>query len=94
MGIPSSIKLYYFCQSICGLIYAGLLATYLDAMDDRTDKILRMRDVTALVGLGRSTIFRMIAAGRFPKAIRLGERARGYKLSELKEWIDERSSAR
>jgi prophage regulatory protein len=35
--------------------------------DDDNDKILRLRDVEAIVGLKRSTIYRKISEGIFPR---------------------------
>lgn len=55
-------------------------------------KILRLNEVKARTGLGRSTIYLRIAQGSFPKSIALGERAVGWLESDLDEWINERIS--
>lgn len=60
---------------------------------DMTEKMLRRPAVEQLVGLGRSTIYAMIAEGTFPKPLKLGKRAVGWRESEITAWIDNRSSA-
>lgn len=52
-----------------------------------SEKILRLPDVRARVGLSRSSIYAKIEAGEFPKGIALGPRARGWVESEISEWI-------
>ncbi len=56
------------------------------------DKIYRRPDVEALVGLSRSTIYAMIADGSFPKPIKLGKRAVGWRRSDVLAWLDNRTS--
>lgn len=41
-------------------------------------KILRIHDVMAMIGLARSTIYKYIGEGYFPKQIRLCRRAVGW----------------
>jgi len=53
-------------------------------------KILRLKEVKTRTGLGRSTIYLLIAQGSFPRSIALGERAVGWLESDLDEWINER----
>lgn len=58
------------------------------------DRIVRVREATKIVGLSRSTIFRLERQGRFPKRIRLGPAPTspvGWRLSDLKAWIDQRA---
>jgi prophage regulatory protein len=51
-------------------------------------RLLRLREVQAMVGLARSTIYQMIAAGRFPAGTRVGERARRWPIVEIVAWQD------
>jgi len=53
-------------------------------------KILRLKEVKTRTGLGRSTIYLLIAQGSFPRSIALGERAVGWLESDLDECINER----
>lgn len=60
---------------------------------NRTDKILRERDVISLVGLSRSTIWRLEQSGRFPRRKRVGLRAVGWSMEEVQQWISSRPTA-
>ncbi|MFD0908592.1 helix-turn-helix transcriptional regulator [Ruegeria arenilitoris] len=57
------------------------------------DKIYRRPDVESLVGLSRSTLYAMIAEGAFPKPIKLGKRAVGWRQSDVLSWLESRASA-
>ncbi|WP_210269807.1 helix-turn-helix transcriptional regulator [Hyphomicrobium methylovorum] len=52
------------------------------------DTMLRVDDVVRLTGLSHSTIKRMISDGRFPKHLRIGERAKGWLARDVKAWIE------
>jgi prophage regulatory protein len=58
-----------------------------------TDQLLRRPDVEQLTGLRRSTMYRLIAEGRFPAAVRLTERAVAWRASEVAQWVASRKSA-
>jgi len=49
--------------------------------------ILRLPDVSIKTGLARSTIYKFISEGRFPRPIQLGPRAVGWLISELDDWV-------
>ncbi|WP_285675117.1 helix-turn-helix transcriptional regulator, partial [Paralimibaculum aggregatum] len=46
-----------------------------------------------LTGLARSTIYLHIARGEFPKPVRLGPRAVGWKEADIAVWIASREEA-
>jgi len=48
---------------------------------------LSYRDVTELYGLGRRTILRMVATGRFPKPRQVGPRRVLFDAAELEAWF-------
>jgi prophage regulatory protein len=52
-----------------------------------TDRILRLPEVKANVGLSRSTIYLRIEEGSFPKPISLGARAVGWLESDIEAWV-------
>lgn len=56
--------------------------------------ILRLPEVIKTTGLGRSTIFRDINLGNFPKPIKLGKKSTGWLSSDISAWIDSRIQAR
>ena len=58
------------------------------------DQVMRMKDVVKKIGLCRATIYSMISRGEFPRPIRIGERATGWRESELEAWLARRSEAR
>jgi prophage regulatory protein len=55
-----------------------------DAGSDRL--FARMSTVLLLTGLGRSTIYRLIAEDKFPAQVRIGTRAVGWRWSDLERW--------
>ncbi|CAM5391920.1 AlpA family phage regulatory protein [Alcaligenes faecalis] len=52
----------------------------------------RMKDVIRITSLSRPTLYRRIAAGRFPAPVKLGGRASGWTAQALQAWIDDPSS--
>lgn len=52
-----------------------------------TDRILRLRAVLDRTGLSRSTLYRKIQEGTFPKQIRIGIRCAGWRESAVAEWL-------
>ncbi|MEM5455822.1 AlpA family transcriptional regulator [Paraburkholderia phytofirmans] len=60
----------------------------------KMDQVMRMKDVVKKIGLCRATIYAMISRGEFPRPIRIGERATGWRESELEAWLSNRTSAR
>lgn len=52
-----------------------------------TDKFLRMKDVTEIVGMHRSTIYKRINEGSFPKAISIGGRSIRFLESSIRQWM-------
>ena len=55
-------------------------------------QILRRKDVESMVGLSRSTIYKLMNQGLFPKAIRLGPRAVGWRISDIENWINQQAA--
>ena len=47
----------------------------------------------ARIGLARSTIYRMIEAGTFPRPVKIGQRAVAWPESDIERWIAERPEA-
>ncbi|PLR64539.1 AlpA family transcriptional regulator [Pseudomonas sp. QC2] len=50
-------------------------------------RIIRLKDVINSTGLARSTIYKYIDEGTFPKSVSLGERCVGWVEGEVHEWI-------
>lgn len=56
--------------------------------------LLRRKEVQARVALGRSNLYRLMALGRFPRSVPLGERAVAWDADEIEAWIAERIALR
>lgn len=61
-----------------------------DAQDPAPTVFLRMPSVMRLTGLGRSTIYRLMAQQQFPCPVRVGVRAVAWRRSELAMWSETR----
>ena len=48
----------------------------------------RLPTVIAATGLGRSTIYRLIASGTFPPPVHLGPRAVAWRWTDLDKWSE------
>jgi len=55
-----------------------------------TPMFLRIGAVMRLTGLGRSTIYRMMAEHSFPHPVRLSRRRTAWRWSDLDKWRNER----
>ena len=58
-----------------------------------TPHLLRLPAVLRLTGLGRSTLYRMIAEHRFPAPVQLSKRAVAWREDEVRPWADARPRA-
>ncbi len=54
---------------------------------EQTVRILRIREVTALVGMSAVTLWRHEREGRFPRRIQLSGSGVGWRSDEIQEWI-------
>ena len=50
-------------------------------------RIIRLSEVLARTGLARSTVYKYIGEGFFPKPVSLGDRAVGWVESEVHDWV-------
>jgi prophage regulatory protein len=51
-----------------------------------TDFLLRRKEVELIAGISRSSIYRLIKAGKFPRPVSLGTGAVRWKKSSIIEW--------
>ncbi len=56
-------------------------------MTETSDRILRIKEVLIATGLSRSTLYRKISAGNFPRQIKIAERCAGWRKSSIDEWM-------
>ena len=60
---------------------------------DTPAMLLRTGSVVRVTGLGRSTIYRLVARDEFPPPVRLSIRAVAWRRSDLERWTNARGSA-
>lgn len=61
--------------------------------DNPGPAFLRMPSVMHMTGLGRSTIYRMMAEQRFPSPVKLSTRAVAWRREDLERWSDDLKAA-
>lgn len=59
----------------------------------QADRLLKITEVSAQVGLGKSAIYEMITAGAFPAPVKIGCASRWSEL-EIQKWIEDRKRER
>lgn len=55
--------------------------------------LIRIKEVCLLVGVSRSTIYRMVDEGSFPKPLDLGERFKAWQKKTVIDWINSHARA-
>ena len=64
-----------------------ILPIFLGGNRGMTDRLLTRPEVEGRCGIARSTIYRLMRSGRFPKSIRISPGAVRWRESEIIEWI-------
>jgi len=54
-------------------------------------QFIRIRRVLEMIGVSRTTLWRMVQAGTFPRPVRITERNRGYDLETVEAWMTART---
>ncbi len=54
-------------------------------------RILRIREVSEQTGLSKSSIYKQIRLGKFPRAVKLTKRASGWHEEAVREWMMNKS---
>ena len=65
-----------------------------NAILSATPAFYRISDVLRITAPSRPTLYRRIAAGRFPPPVHLGGRACGWSAAALQAWIDDHEGYR
>ena len=58
------------------------------------ERLIKLNEVKQDTGLSRSSIYRLVKNGDFPKPVKLGERASAWLESEVNNWIADRIEQR
>ena len=56
-------------------------------MTENPDRILRLKTVLERTGLSRSTLYRKIESGTFPKNVQISIRGVGWRESAVDAWV-------
>jgi prophage regulatory protein len=51
-------------------------------------QLLRLAEVSKMIGLSRSAIYQMIERGRFPAGVHVGTRARRWRMGDVGAWLE------
>ncbi|WP_020166618.1 MULTISPECIES: helix-turn-helix transcriptional regulator [Methylotenera] len=54
------------------------------------DRYIRIKELTVMLGIARSTIYKLMKEDKFPKQIKLTERTSVWRLSVINQWISDR----
>ena len=57
------------------------------------DRLLRRRHVEEITGLSRSSIYRLMQDGEFPRPVRVGPAAVRWRSSDITDWLESRPVA-
>ncbi|MEQ1599833.1 MAG: AlpA family phage regulatory protein [Methylotenera sp.] len=57
------------------------------------DRYLRIKELSAMLGMSKSSIYRLVQENKFPKQIKLAERTSVWRLSVINKWIEDREKA-
>ena len=52
------------------------------------DRLLRLTELTRMLGVSRSTVYRYLAVGRLPPPVHLSSRCIAWKASTITAWMD------
>jgi len=55
-------------------------------------RLMRLKEVTSLTGLSRSSIYNYIANGAFPPQVKIGYRSVAWRETDVYDWIESRTS--
>lgn len=50
-------------------------------------RVIRLRELEALTGRKRSSIYEDVAQGRLPRQVKIGPRAVGWLKSDIDQWL-------
>ena len=54
------------------------------------DRLLRRRQVEKITGLSRSSIYRLMQDGEFPRPVKVGPAAVRWRASDITAWLESR----
>lgn len=67
------------------------MVNHTELVPTASDRAIRMPEVIQLTGMSRTSIYDSIKSGTFPKGFLIGKRARGWMLSTVMNWLQEKA---
>ena len=64
-----------------------------NSVDIHEDRMIRLPEICRLTGISKSTIYRLIGQGRFPKSVSGGDRLSLWRLREVMAWNRDRNAS-
>ncbi|ODU77183.1 MULTISPECIES: helix-turn-helix transcriptional regulator [Sphingomonadales] len=61
---------------------------------NNSDRIIRMKTVLARTGLSRTTLYRKMGEGTFPRQVKISVHGAGWRESAINRWIADPASYR
>lgn len=58
-----------------------------------TTQLVRRSDVQKMVCLSRTTLYRLMGEGKFPRPIKIGDKAIAWRQADIEAWIASREAA-
>lgn len=89
MGVEMGVS-----EQVCAAASLPKERALVDQCQVLSVRVIRLNDVMHMTGLGRSTIYKFIDEGIFPRSVPLGGRSVGWIEAEIVGWIRERIEAR
>ncbi|MBW2187062.1 MAG: AlpA family phage regulatory protein [Deltaproteobacteria bacterium] len=59
----------------------------------KIERFLRIKQLLEIVPLGKSTVWKLVAEGKFPQPIKLSERCTAWRESDIQQWMDKLSAS-
>ena len=59
-----------------------------------TTNYIRIKTVSYITGLGKSSIYKFMGEGHFPQSTKLGSRVTVWQQSDIQDWIKSKIQAR
>ena len=61
-----------------------------DPREEMGDQLLKLDEVLALTGLSKSTLYRLVERGEFPRPVKLSPRVARWRAEEVEGWVNAR----
>lgn len=80
----------FFGYQLVEYLLSKTQGVYVAEEQGSDDRILRTKEVVDMIGLSRTTIWRLEQKGQFPQRVTLGENSVGWLKSDINEWLKNR----